>query len=219
MKQLILLLCLVAGACDSPTVVPRRFGDIYEFRLLTPDAKVLRWPAGSTVRVYVHPDANATLTGYLERAVEHAAAVWNEAALYGEVKLERTTALTDADAVVQYSVSDSPVNSANCPPSGGLAYTTFCLTQDQDRLTTFPVRDISDSGVKFLLTVRTVSSPTEESVRRLVTHELGHVLGIAGHSPTPNDLMYSGVLQTDRPTVRDRATLQVLYHTLPDIMP
>jgi predicted Zn-dependent protease len=104
-------------------------------------------------------------------------------------------------------------------PSGGLAYTTFCLESGGDNLRAFPIKSGSASRVKFVLTVRTTSGTDAITVRRLVAHEFGHVLGIAQHSLNPVHLMYAGTLSRDEPHAADRATLQVLYHTDADITP
>ena len=56
-------------------------------------------------------------------------------------------------------------------------------------------------------------------LRRLVTHEVGHALGLWNHpAPTsfPESVMLS-VPSTDVPTAIDRATVQVLYHTAPNV--
>jgi hypothetical protein len=81
------------------------------------------------------------------------------------------------------------------------------------------------------------SLATPEEVRLTVMHEIGHALGLAGHSPNPDDIMYpfAGVAAGSQPTTaesdaaaaqsaepalrstaqglsaRDRATLQKLY--------
>lgn len=219
MKKLIVGLAALLAACDTPTVPQRFLRDVYDFRLLTPDPVTFRWPTGSTIRFYVVPDDNASLTQYLRAAVTHGVEVWNQAALYGEVELVETTTLQEADVVVEYSHVASPVELGSCPPSGGLAVTTFCLTEDGENLKAFPFVNGTQSRVKFVLTVRVTQQTSEEDVRELVTHEIGHVLGIAQHSPKQTDLMYGGTLLRDDPSPADRATLQVLYHTVPDITP
>lgn len=216
----ILLLCLLAAACDSPTVPQRLLRDIYEFRALTPEPEVLRWPIGSTVNVFVVADADATNTQWLRDATSLGADEWNAAAIYGEVDLRVVNRVEDADVVVEYSAASSPVDVSGCIPSGSFAYTTFCLTSDRAHLTTFPLKDGSGGHVKFLVTIRSGYAPDVTTLRGLVAHELGHVLGIARHSPKSTDLMYGGttLLRTD-PSPADRATLQVLYHTEADITP
>lgn len=220
MKKIIMLVLLMAVACDAPTVPERFLRDVYDFRLQTPARRTLRWPSGTTVRVFVVADADATINQYLKDAVAHGIQVWNVAALYGEVELEQTSRLNEADVVVEYSLSTSPLDLSGCPPGGGLAYTTFCLTQNSEHLRAFPLTGGGASAVKFVVTVRTTSATDAATVRRLVAHELGHVLGIAQHSPKQTDLMYGGAtLNRDDASPADRATLQLLYHTLPDITP
>jgi predicted Zn-dependent protease len=218
MKKL-LLACALVAACDSPTVPERSLFEVYEFRLLTPAPKVMRWPLGSTVRVFAAQDVDAARTQWLDAAVAHSVDVWNTAAIYREVQLEQVARAEDADVVVVYTSSTSPVNSSNCAPGGGSAYTTFCLDSTGQHLAVFPLVGTGGGDVKFLVTVRTIIGLDQAMVQRLVTHEIGHTLGIARHSPKPTDLMYTGTLQTDLPSAGDRATLQVLYHTQADITP
>jgi predicted Zn-dependent protease len=55
---------------------------------------------------------------------------------------------------------------------------------------------------------------TPDEVHRAVLHETGHALGLAGHSPNPNDIMATTPerwLELPRITRRDRRTLQRLY--------
>lgn len=218
--RILAIACLLMSGCDTPTVPERFLRDVYEFRLLTPDPQVMRWPAGSTIKLFVVPDADATRTAYLRAAVAHGITVWNNAALYGEFQLAEAGSVEVADVVVEYSLTPSPLDLSSCAPGGGFAYTTFCLDPDDDsRLASYDLRDGTPSNVKFVLTVRSSSATDATNVRRLVTHELGHVLGIARHSPKQTDIMWEGTLNRDDPSPADRATLQVLYHTQPDITP
>lgn len=218
--KLCAVIALVA-ACDSPTVPPRLLTDVYDYRLRAGSLKVLRWPIGTTVRVYVAADADAARTAALENGFENGANGWNAASLYGEVRIERTANLADADAVLLFSSTLPPVETGNCPPGGGSAATTLCLDpQDPTRLAVFPLRNGGGGKVKFLVTIRSVSPLDVESVRRLVAHELGHVLGIAQHSSRQTDLMFPETnLTRAEPSPADRATLHVLYHSRPDITP
>ena len=220
MRRWTLAACALIAACDSPTVPERFLRDVYDFRLLTPDPVTFRWPQNSTVRFFVVADAgDAARTQYLRDAVTHGIEVWNQAALYGEIELMEAGSLQEADVVVEYSHVTSPLELSNCFPSGGLAVTTFCLTDDGEKLKPFPYTNGTLSRAKFVLTVRVTTSTTALDVRRLVTHEMGHVLGIGQHSPKQTDLMFGGALSRDDPSPADRATLQVLYHTVPDITP
>ena len=74
--------------------------------------------------------------------------------------------------------------------------------------------------IRVLLRVRLgfTTAQIAACMRRVATHELGHTLGILGHSPATTDLMY-GTPGTDTPTIRDRNTAQVLYHTPATLTP
>lgn len=219
MKNFLLAAAMVLWGCDAATVPERPRSDVYDFHLFTTRAEVLRWPVGSVVRVLVVSDVDEARMKILSDAVNHAIDVWNNAVLYGEVVLQRKSSLRDADVVVQYSEAQSPLDFTGCQPGGALAFTTFCLAADGKHLRAFPINAGGDSRVKFVVTVRTTSATDPLRVRRLVAHEMGHVLGLAQHSPNPAHLMYGSTLSTDEPQLADRATLQVLYHTDVDITP
>jgi predicted Zn-dependent protease len=212
------MVCVLAAACDSPTVPERFLRDVYDYRLIVSgDLMTLRWPTGSTINVMTLGGADATRAAALSAGVAHAIEVWNNALLYGEAELAETTSIESADVVVRYSLSDTPLDLGSCLPSGGLATTTFCLTEDGFNLEPFPLQGGAPSRVRFVVTVR--STALTADVLKLVTHEMGHVLGIAQHSPFSTDVMYTELPNSDAPNSRDRATLEVLYHTEPDITP
>ena len=220
MKRLLLVSTAIGlAACESATVPERLPSEIYEYRLPAPGFPVLRWPIGSTVRIYVAPDAEPTRTAALENGLQQAADVWRAALLYEEVQVEQTGDIGNADAVLLFSSTAPPISFTNCPRQGGLAYTTFCVDpQDPGRLAIFPIIGGATGHVKFAVTISNLVTDSEQ-IRRLVAHEVGHVLGIGQHSPRSSDLMYGNTLTTAVPSVSDRATLQLLYHTRPDIMP
>ena len=221
MRRAVLFFVLLAAACDGSIVAERRLQDVYDFRIKSIN-KTVHWPVGSTVRVYVVDGPTTQQTDWLTSGVEHAATVWNAAALYGEVHVQRVSSAAEADAIVQYSfTSNSPVDVTGCLPSGPDAVTTFCLSaQQSDRLYVFPLKDGGSSHVRFVVNVRQSAAVDQETTWRLVTHEIGHVLGIAAHSTLETDLMYGGAtLLRNDPNDRDRNTLEVLYHTKADITP
>ena len=54
-------------------------------------------------------------------------------------------------------------------------------------------------------------TPKQERVfQSLIVHEAGHALGIDGHSPFGNDLMY-WKSQLKAPTMRDLKTMALIY--------
>lgn len=210
------------SACDAPTVPGFGPGDVYEFRLQTAPPAVMRWPAGATVHVFV-ASADGVRATVLQDAFSTGAAVWNARALLGEYRLARTSSLADADVVLRWSDEPAPVQTAHCEPEVSRAATTFCLTDTAPfRLRPFPLRAANAGAtgrVRMLVTVLGSHSQQPERVQRLVAHELGHVLGIARHSPDARDLMYGGEIPRADPSGRDAATVQVLYHTRAEVLP
>ena len=55
---------------------------------------------------------------------------------------------------------------------------------------------------------------TENRIRQITLHEIGHALGITGHTTNPNDAMFFSVTLEDRwkdLSARDAATIVRMY--------
>lgn len=228
-----------ASACETPTVpLSLREEDLpYDFRLRLPvagpdaagtDTLTFHWGRGSTVPVFI-VESSAGGRPALGPAFRHAAEAWNAAALFGEVRLRETAELGRARVLLGWSDGARVVNvPEGCvgPTTGGAASTQGCIVDGQDaegrpvrRLQVWPRADGEASQVGILVSVAPRPGTDEERVRRLVTHEMGHALGILGHSPNPRDLMWSGLILSDTLTRADRATLRTLYQARRDILP
>jgi hypothetical protein len=217
-------LLLGSTGCEAPTMPGHGLSDVYDFRLPTTPRLVLRWPQGTTVRVYVAGgtgDRAALLAGAMERG----ARVWNEQALYGEYRIVRTDDLRQADAVLRWSDVAPPVDTQGCEPDVSLrAVTTFCLgdaTETPRRLRPFPLlapHGGEASGVRMIVTIFATQAQLEQRLDGLVAHELGHVLGIGQHSVDARDLMHADPAGASL-SRRDAASVRVMYHTPADIIP
>ncbi|HSJ14208.1 MAG TPA: matrixin family metalloprotease [Longimicrobiales bacterium] len=219
-RLMIALGVLTLTACESATLPPRRSADVYEFRLPTTPPAVLHWRAGTTVRVYVSSDAATRAT--LADALAAGAAEWNRYALFAEYRLQATTSLDDADVVLRWMHEPSELDLTGCLPAGARAVTTFCLA-DPDSVAAglyrFPAADGAETDVRMVVSVLGSEATIAGRVASLVTHELGHVLGIAQHSDVAADLMAETQLSRTTLSARDAATVQTLYHTRPDLVP
>ena len=192
---------LTAGCSDiiPPSRTPRYLADAA--------GDTFHWPADRIpVRYFVDP------RGALPRLVHNGLSAWQDQFLYGEYRAVVVADSTAADVIVRWQDSVP----ADVPPdtAGALGacdgVTTYVL--DSTKTMTGP------EHVSLRVRLGYALPQIAECFRRVVTHELGHSLGILSHSPATTDLMY-GTPAIERPTERDRNTAQVLYHTLPTIFP
>ncbi|MBI4543948.1 MAG: hypothetical protein HY703_01985 [Gemmatimonadetes bacterium] len=210
-----------AASCDSPTI-PGRV-EAYNFALAAEPPVIFHWNPGRRVRVFVAGGDDAARAAALAAASAAASREWNGAVLFGEYRLSPAERLLDADVVLRWSDVPLPVEvpAPACQPALiGRAVTTFCPTADTTELRVYPLKNAGPEAagqVRMIVTVAASEAQAPERVLRLVAHEFGHVLGIWRHAPGPSDLMWGGVLVTERPTPADRATIQVLYHTPADV--
>lgn len=220
-RMLLAAVSLALAACESPTIPPRPAA--YDFTLPVTDgpAMVFHWPAGSEVRVYV--SATQDERGALLRsAVDAGMAAWNKAVLFDEYRLTRALRPAESEVVVVWADDpEPPVLINECPPDPARAVTTFCSEPgDLRKIRPFRLTEAptAPSAVRFLITLGAREHEDPDRLRRLVAHELGHALGIMRHSPEAEDLMHS-LAAVNGPSVRDRHTIQILYHTTPDLRP
>jgi hypothetical protein len=216
-----LVAAVLAASCDAPTIPGRDTSDVFPFDLPTTPSTIMRWPVGSAIRVHVVEARTAERTARLRTAFDAGARAWNETALFAEYRLQPAAGLADADAVVAFSDVTLPVSTQGCQPALTLAVTTFCIddlgTPDAS-LRVFPAISGETGNVRMIVLVLATLADDGTAVERLVAHELGHVLGMGRHSEDTRDLMYRVDQVTSRPTNRDAATAQVLYHVRADIV-
>ena len=116
--------------------------------------------------------------------------------------------------------ADIPIMWANAPPSSSFASIAHCAWRID-----FPTRRFAVENVLITAWNRDGTQVSVEDLHRTLLHEMGHALGIGGHSPNPEDIMYpwrdaapgsiaeGWVLPSKSKslTERDRETLRKLY--------
>jgi hypothetical protein len=210
-----LALTLTLGAaCDAPSATRPEFG--YDPTSLT-GGVLYRWPAGSVVRIWVEPDSSSGIS--LLVAVARAVETWNAIPEFAEFKLERSASIFDANIVVYDRAVPNPMRGGTCLfDARGAGYTYFCLPPGNPRtaeqLTT---RSGAATTVTVIISMDRARVTTQAAYDALVSHEMGHAIGIGGHSDQATDLMF-GNPTVDFPSNRDRLTLQYLLGQRPNAL-
>jgi hypothetical protein len=204
------LLCAAAG-CEAPTV--DGIGPAYDPTSLTAGT-LYHWPLGTEVALFVDPGSTPSdLVAIVGRAVQGWAATFG----YRELSFRISSDVYDADIIVRDPRSTLVVDTTSCAGPGwtdaaGSAF--FCSAGDTAR--TFAVLVGAPGRVKMIVTVDRGAVTSAEAFEALVAHEIGHALGIGGHSSNANDVMFAAPTALT-PSRNDSRTLRYVLHRLPDL--
>ena len=176
---------------------------------------LLRWPDRKMpLRVFLPmpPDGLFEDPQTMFDAAKEGVLAWTDAASPGLPAFELVASAGEADFPIAWAGSQPSVAIAQCALNVSLLQRRFDVAQI---VVTGRFRD------------GTLASA--DLIRSVVTHEVGHALGLGGHSPNPEDLMYGfadpasyagtpagdAAAPGDPPprglTPRDRETLRLLY--------
>lgn len=168
-----------------------------------------RWNTNQRVRVYVEAPVTGT-PWQLRDAVQRGVAQWNSVPSGDGFTLELTSTRADAHVLVMDRATTLPVVPADaCPFAPGSAggYTYFCA--DGARARTLAFTNGTRGPLSVVIRVDMGRATTQLEADALVAHELGHAVGIGGHSPDTGDVMYPQP-RVATPTGRDTQTLRWL---------
>lgn len=181
---------------------------------------VIHWNnIAKKIHVYIDASVSETFPGYYVTEVQNAFMAYVRA-LENTIKFHFVTDPKEADILVYYkeNINDTECNKKNCPKILGLTENDsvgYTLNKSIIQLRT---KDIDNSLF------------TQNQIYNISKHEIGHALGISGHSyysedvmyPVSNDISFNAKtysLQVERKefSSRDLQTIKLLYKIIPDI--
>jgi len=204
---------LVVAACTTPSVDGT--APPYDPTALT-GGLVYHWPVGTALAIHVVPEPAAG-DDDLRTSVGDAAARWAASLGYREHALRLVDDPSAADIMVRDSRTPPPVETSACGGPGwtdAAASTFFCPAGDTVR--TLMLESGAPGRIKVLVTVDVASIDGDGALMAVVLHEIGHALGIGGHSPMPTDAMFASPAVAF-PSSRDAHTLRYLLHRRPGL--
>ncbi len=166
-----------------------------------PSGKVVHFStARMPIKVYI--DDGASLPGWnteMKQSVTYAMRAW-QSATGGKVSFVQTYTKSNADIMV-----------------------TWQKTFDEGKIGVSPWQTIGDTIIRSDVILSTLNPQTGkafslDALKQVAMHEMGHAIGIKGHSPYPEDIMFWSKTY-DRTTLsqRDITTIGMLYKLEADI--
>jgi predicted Zn-dependent protease len=194
---------LITAACSEPAA-PRVDPPAYDPTQLS--GVLYRWPNGRTVAIYIDPTAVPAGTA-LAGATSAAMVAWKHALGGNQFAFRLATSAADADVIVHVSGTPRLVGLAGCaePPTFAGGVTFFCPASDS--ALTLPLASGANGRVKVDISINPAATSAANPLGALVAHELGHAVGIGGHSPQALDVMF-GSPAVSTPSARDITTLR-----------
>jgi predicted Zn-dependent protease len=135
---------------------------------------------------------------------------------YREQTLRIVDRADEADIILRDRAAALPVDTTGCGVhwTESAASTLFCASGDTAR--TLPQFTGLAGHTKVVITVDVAATADASQLLSVVAHEMGHALGIGGHSGSPADVMFAAPVVA-APSSADARTLRYVLHRRPDL--
>lgn len=200
-----------AGAPPAVPQAPAENNSPDYFKSVTPSGRVSRWPANYLpIRVYIYPGQQ--IPGFRDSymaALSRAFFKWFQGS-GNRVPFVMVNDPSQASLRVTWTSNPSQVSENGQMAEPGTA--KLAMTE------TAPGQVSINGATVTLLTVDVNGQPvSDEDMEKICLHELGHALGLNGHSLNNQDVMFYSQSPTVSTTLspRDAATIQRLYSDYP----
>lgn len=208
MRRWLPLWLIAVAACES-AVAPRRL-NLYSYAdTVGAQRIVFHWP-GAYLPVRYYPYAHGTLP----QLVRDGLARWEAQFLYGEFRAVIVTDSTQADVIVAFLGAAPPPAEPD---------TVGAVVACQGRTDPIVAGATLERPIRVSLSVFSGFTPGQVAacIERVTLHELGHTLGLFNQSHAGADAtdLMNAFPRVYEPGARDRATVEVLYHTVPTVSP
>jgi hypothetical protein len=206
------LVGLLLMGCDAPAIPSAEAG--YDPAGLT--GFLYHWGPGRSLAIHVDP-SGAPAGVDLAEDVRAGMRAWASVVRLGEVRWHLTDRRDEADVLVRHAVTPRPVTADDCPDDAppATAFTFFCV-DDDGRAQVLAFRDGRPGRVKMDVAIDTRFIDDADTRRAIVTHELGHVLGLGAHTSDPNDVMFA-FPRRSTPSDADARSLRWLFAQRADV--
>lgn len=182
------------------------------FMSVTPGGKCFRWSQQKMpIRVFIAQGTPAI--GFRESFGQDLSDALNEwsQATESRVTFMLVSDLTQADIYCDWTADPNHIVQSGTAVEGGL---TRLTAQQRDN---GPDVQISRARMTILTTGGGGSPRTDNEMKKVCLHEVGHAMGLNGHSGSNQDIMFYSEINSDWPVLsaRDKSTIERLYANYP----
>lgn len=161
---------------------------------------VQRWNDSTRV-IVIAMQSGQKVPGWSPRMMGIAKSAFSDwqKALGGRIRFEYTQDVSQADAILRWSRQDNGQQ---------VGHQTIQWANNT----------LTDAEINIALQNARGQRLTDNELKYVALHEIGHLLGIRGHSPHPEDIMFASMQpRVSHLSGRDIATIRALYRLKPEI--